>query len=61
MALGCVPPPGGRAVQLSDRPLLAEMRRQLEQNQYRFSAALEPILRSQQFREIRGREAAYED
>ncbi|MGE3316829.1 MAG: DUF1592 domain-containing protein, partial [Planctomycetaceae bacterium] len=45
----------GRGVQLSDTPLLDEMRRNLETNDYRFFAAVEPILRSRQFREIRGK------
>jgi RNAse (barnase) inhibitor barstar len=47
----------GRGVQLSDRGLLDEMKSSLEKNDYRFSAALEPLLRSPQFREIRGRDA----
>jgi hypothetical protein len=47
----------GRSVQLSDEPLLAEMQRSLETNDYRFASAVETIVRSQQFREIRGREA----
>jgi hypothetical protein len=46
-----------RGVQLSDQPLVAEMRRQLEAHEYRFSAAVEAIVRSRQFREIRGRDA----
>jgi hypothetical protein len=44
----------GRAVQLSDEPLLAELRRRLETNGYRFSVAVEAIVTSRQFREIRG-------
>jgi hypothetical protein len=51
----------GRAVQLSDGPLLTEMRGQLKANDYRVSSAVETIVRSKQFREIRGRETAYED
>jgi hypothetical protein len=51
----------GRGVQLSDKPLLTEMQRQLREHDYRFSAAVETIVRSQQFREIRGKEMAYED
>jgi hypothetical protein len=47
----------GRGVQLSDEPLLREMQRQLEQHEYRFSAAVETIVRSRQFREIRGKDA----
>lgn len=46
----------GRGIQLSDEPLLAEMQQQLEENDYRFSAAVETILQSRQFREIRGRD-----
>ncbi|MBI3865173.1 MAG: DUF1592 domain-containing protein, partial [Planctomycetia bacterium] len=51
----------GRGVQLSDGPLLDEMQRSLEQHEYRFFAAVEPILRSRQFREIRGRDSQFED
>jgi len=51
----------GRGVQLSDGPLLTEMRAQLKTNDYRISTAVETIVRSKQFREIRGRETAYED
>lgn len=47
----------GRGVQLSDRGLLDEMKSSLEKNNYRFSAALEPLLHSPQFREIRGRDS----
>ena len=43
-----------RGVQLSDEPLLDEMLVQLKANNYRFSAAVETILRSQQFRYQRG-------
>ena len=41
-------------MQLSDEPLLTEMQRQLETHDYRISAAVETIVRSRQFREIRG-------
>jgi hypothetical protein len=51
----------GRAVQLSDGPLLAEMRARLEANDDRVGAAVETVVRSRQFREIRGRDAVYED
>ncbi len=51
----------GRAVILSDRPLLKEMRRQLEARDYHFSAAVEAIVRSPQFREIRGRDFVDEE
>ena len=51
----------GRAVQLSDEPLLAEMRDQLEAHDYHVGAAIETIVRSRQFREIRGRDWAYDE
>jgi hypothetical protein len=47
----------GRGIQLSDLPLLEEMERRLKQNDYRFSAALESVVASRQFREIRGQTA----
>lgn len=43
----------GRSVQLSDEPLLADIRRQLETNNYRISFALSAIIHSRQFRELR--------
>jgi hypothetical protein len=46
----------GRAVQLSDDPLLQEMEQKLRNNGYRFSAILEAVVASRQFREIRGRD-----
>ena len=46
----------GRAVQLSDDPLLQEMEQKLRNNGYRFSAILEAVVGSRQFREIRGRD-----
>jgi hypothetical protein len=46
----------GRSVLLSDTPLIAEMRRQLEANHHHVAAAIETIIRSRQFREIRGRD-----
>lgn len=49
----------GRAVQLSDRPLIAEMQRELAAHDYRVVAAVEMIVRSPQFREIRGRDTTY--
>ena len=51
----------GRAVQLSDEPLLSEMQTELKANHYKIVTAVEAIVRSRQFREIRGREAATED
>ena len=47
----------GREVQLSDELLLAQMQRQLKANGYRFSVAVEAIVTSRQFRQIRGVEA----
>ncbi len=51
----------GRGVILSDGPLIAEMRSRLESQNYRVGAAMEAILRSKQFREIRGKEMAAGD
>ena len=51
----------GRSVMLSDKPLLAEMQAQLRKQDYRFSAALETIVRSKQFREIRGKDRPDDD
>jgi len=51
----------GRGVQLSDEPLLAEMQTRLKSSDYHIVAAFETIVRSRQFREIRGRETAYDD
>jgi len=44
----------GRATQLSDEPLLTEMQEQLAKKDYRFSVAVDIIVHSRQFREIRG-------
>ena len=46
----------GRELKLSDQPLVTEMLQRLAQNDYRFSVAVETIVRSRQFREIRGRD-----
>jgi len=51
----------GRGVLLSDAPLINEMRTQLQRHDYRIGAAIETIVRSRQFREIRGKEMASED
>jgi hypothetical protein len=48
----------GRSVILSDEPLLKEMKRSLEQNEYRFSAMFETVVRSSQFRNRRGNESS---
>jgi hypothetical protein len=47
----------GRSVQLSDEPLLAEMQAKLSEHEYRVGTAVDAIVRSRQFREIRGRDA----
>ncbi len=49
----------GRGIQLSDEPLLQEMQQQLQKHDYRFSAAIETIIGSRQFREIRGIDAQF--
>ncbi len=46
----------GRGVQLSDEPLLDDMQRQLAQQDYKFLVAVNLIVHSPQFRQIRGRE-----
>lgn len=51
----------GRGVQLSDTPLLQQIRTDLDANEGRVSVAIERILRSRQFREIRGRDTAQDD
>lgn len=48
----------GRSVQLSDGPLLKEMTTALQANGYRVSVAVDTIVRSPQFLNIRGRDAA---
>jgi hypothetical protein len=44
----------GRGVQLSDEPLLDEMQEELAANGYKMSVAVNRIVLSRQFREIRG-------
>ncbi len=51
----------GRSIQLSDEPLLAEMQSELKAKNDRIDVAMEMIVRSKQFREIRGRDSAYND
>jgi hypothetical protein len=46
----------GRAVQLSDEPLMDEMQTSLKANNYRIGVAVEAIVESPQFRMIRGRD-----
>jgi len=50
----------GRGVQLSDEPLLAEMQANLKANDDRLISAIEAVVLSRQFREIRGQAAAGE-
>ncbi len=49
----------GRSVRLSDEPLLKEMQQRLEKHEYRFSIAVDTIVRSRQFREIRGKDSHF--
>jgi hypothetical protein len=51
----------GRGVQLSDNPLITEMQAKLKKSAYRVTAAMEAIVQSRQFREIRGRDMVNED
>ena len=51
----------GRAVQLSDEPLLTEMQAQLAAGSPQVGVVIEKIVGSRQFREIRGRDAAPEE
>jgi hypothetical protein len=46
----------GRGIQLSDEPLLDEMKAALEKNDYRVSVAIEAVVLSRQFRELRGKD-----
>ena len=46
----------GRAVRLSDDPLLDRIEEQLQHHEFRVHTAVETIVRSRQFREIRGKE-----
>jgi hypothetical protein len=51
----------GRTVMLSDKPLLEEMMAHLRERDFRFSAAVETIVQSRQFREIRGQNMTDEE
>jgi hypothetical protein len=51
----------GRSVQFSDEPLLALMQSELKAKNHHFVSAVEAIIRSRQFREIRGRETAHDE
>jgi len=44
----------GRSVQLSDEPLLTEMQAQLKAHEFRISVAIDAIVQSRQFLDIRG-------
>lgn len=46
----------GRSVQLSDKPLIESMLAQLKANEFRVSAAIEAVVRSEQFRKVRGKD-----
>jgi hypothetical protein len=48
----------GRSIQLSDQPLLDDMLEQMKENEFRVGTAIEMIVASPQFREIRGRSFA---
>lgn len=51
----------GRAVQLSDEPLLTEILTKLDMHDYRVDLAVESIVLSPQFRQIRGKDAPREE
>jgi hypothetical protein len=51
----------GRAVQLSDEPLLAEMQQELASQDYKVWIAVEAVVNSRQFREIRGAQSPSDD
>lgn len=51
----------GRATRLSDQPLIEEMLAALKARDYGVQAAVEAVVRSRPFREIRGRDAARDD
>ena len=46
----------GRSVQLSDKPLLETVLARLGKNDHRVSTVIEWVVRSPQFREVRGRD-----
>jgi hypothetical protein len=46
----------GRSIQLADEPLLGDMKLALEKNDYRVSVAIEAVVLSRQFRELRGKD-----
>ncbi|MBX7211354.1 MAG: DUF1592 domain-containing protein [Verrucomicrobiaceae bacterium] len=46
----------GRSVQLSDKPLINDVMQRLKRNEFRVKEAVDLIVRSKQFREVRGRD-----
>lgn len=46
----------GRGVQLSDKPLIDSMMQQLQKRDFRVTAAIEAVILSPQFRQVRGRD-----
>ncbi len=51
----------GRAVQLTDGPLLTDMEHDLAAKNYKVDVAIDAIVQSRQFREIRGMKTAFND
>jgi hypothetical protein len=51
----------GRSVQLGDESLLTKMRSDLKASDYKVASAIEAIVTSPQFREIRGRDSVYNE
>ncbi len=51
----------GRSVQLSDEPLLNEMQSNLAANDYKVDVAVNAIIQSRQFREIRGKDSTLDE
>ena len=51
----------GRSVQLSDEPLLTEIRKELAAHDFQIETAIQLIVQSRQFQEIRGRDSTIVD
>ena len=51
----------GRSVQLSDEPLLTEIRKELAVHDFQIETAIHLIVHSRQFQEIRGRDSTIVD
>lgn len=51
----------GREVQLSDEPFIEELVKKLSENDYRFQVAVMAIVKSEQFRKIRGESSEIQD